>query len=104
MGGVFDFRPSKVNPVEEFLPQNSTLSVIGLTYVVKEWVGPWWKGACLRKQRRKVVLNDVTMQLKTGQITAILGNSGKGKHSRTSMVRTSLGPWNIVLGMGSSKH
>ena len=76
IGGVFDFRPSQVNPVEEILPQNSTLSIIGLNYTVTEWMGPWWKGACFRRQRKKIVLNDVTMQLKTGQITAILGNSG----------------------------
>ena len=76
VGGVFEFRSSRVNPSEDILPLNSTLSVIGLSYTIKERLGPWWKGACFRKQRSKVVLNDVTMQLKTGQITAILGNSG----------------------------
>lgn len=86
IGGVFDFRPSQVNPVEEILPQNSTLSIIGLNYTVTEWMGPWWKGACFRRQRKKIVLNDVTMQLKTGQITAILGNSGSGKTSLLDVI------------------
>lgn len=52
------------------------LDVKNVSYVVKEWVGPWWKGACLRKTRRKRVLNDVSIRLTSGEITAILGNSG----------------------------
>ena len=77
--GTFEIRCGHVDEEEEpqIEPQNSTMSIMGLNYTVKEWVGPWWKGACLRKQRKKKVLTDVTMQLKSGQITAILGNSGK---------------------------
>lgn len=86
VGGVFDYRPSQVNSVEKISPQTSTLSIIGLNYTVREWVGPWWKGACLRKQRKKLVLNDITMQLKTGQITAVLGNSGSGKTSLLDVI------------------
>ena len=76
--GTFEVRRGRVDEEEEpeIEPRSSTLSIIGLNYTVKEWIGPWWKGACLRKQRKKIVLNDITMQLKSGQITAILGNSG----------------------------
>lgn len=54
-----------------------SLDVLNLTGVVKEYLGPWWKGACCRKSRERVVLNDISLSLKAGQITAILGNSGK---------------------------
>lgn len=59
----------------------TTLSVLNVSYVVKERVGPWWKGACLRRIKHKIVLRDVSMHMKTGQITAILGGSGSGKTS-----------------------
>ena len=76
--GTFEIRRGRVEEEKpEIEPRSSTMSIIGLNYTVKEWIGPWWKGACLRKQRKKKVLTDITMQLKSGQITAILGNSGK---------------------------
>jgi len=58
-------------------PTTTTLSVLNVAYVVKEKVGPWWKGACLRRIRHKLVLRDACMHMKSGQITAILGGSGK---------------------------
>lgn len=54
-----------------------SLDVLNVRYVVREWVGSWWKGACFRKVRQKVVLDDISIRLKSGEITAILGNSGK---------------------------
>ena len=78
VGDVFGVTSPKIQTTEDKLPQNSSLSIVSVTYVVKEWLGPWWKGACFRKQHQKVVLSDVTMQMKTGQITAVLGNSGSG--------------------------
>jgi hypothetical protein len=54
----------------------TTLSVLNVSYVVKERIGPWWKGACFRRIKHKVVLRDASMHMKSGQITAILGGSG----------------------------
>lgn len=59
----------------------TTLSVLNVSYVVKERIGPWWKGACLRRIKHKIVLRDASMHMKSGQITAILGGSGSGKTS-----------------------
>lgn len=55
----------------------TTLSVLNVSCVVKERVGPWWKGACLRRIRHKIVVRDTCMHMKSGQITGILGSSGK---------------------------
>ena len=57
-------------------PTTTTLSVLNVSYVVKERVGSWWKGACLRRIRHKIVLRDACMHMKGGQITAVLGGSG----------------------------
>lgn len=54
----------------------TTLSVLNVSYVVKERIGPWWKGACLRRIKHKIVLRDASMHMRSGQITAILGGSG----------------------------
>ena len=81
VGSCFNFQSPKVNTAEDSVPHDSVLSIIRLNYTVKQWVGPWWKGACLRKQLEKRVLNDITMQIKSGQITAILGNSGNHRLS-----------------------
>lgn len=56
-----------------------SLDVLNVKYVVREWVGSWWKGACFRRVREKVVLDDISLRLKSGEITAILGNSGKNE-------------------------
>ena len=58
-------------------PTTPTLSVLNVSYMVKERVGPWWKGACLRRIRHKIVLRDVCMHMQGGQLTAILGSSGR---------------------------
>ena len=59
----------------------STLSIRHVTYTVKETIGKWWKCHC-GKTRHKVVLKDISMHLKSGEVTAILGNSGKLKTVR----------------------
>lgn len=62
-------------------PSTTTLSVLNVSYIVKERVGPWWKGACLRRIKHKLVLRDVCMHLRSGQLAGILGGSGSGKTS-----------------------
>jgi ABC-type glutathione transport system ATPase component len=79
----FSPKSNKVSPVNDFSevslsPEESpsTLNISDVTYVVREYVGPWWNGACFRKTRRKTVLQNISLQVKSGEITAILGNSG----------------------------
>lgn len=67
-------------------PINPTLSVLNASYIVKERVGPWWKGACLRRIRHQIVLRDVCMHMQGGQLTAILGSSGSGKTSLLDVI------------------
>jgi ABC-type multidrug transport system fused ATPase/permease subunit len=75
-GMHFDTKDDKVTPISGVSTVQSTLNISNVCYVVKEWVGPWWTGACFRKTRRKIVLRDISLQVKTGELTAILGNSG----------------------------
>ena len=53
------------------------LDVDGVSYSVKLREGAWWKGACFRKQQERHILRDVTLRVRSGGITAILGNSGR---------------------------
>ncbi|XP_074662481.1 ATP-binding cassette sub-family G member 5-like [Tubulanus polymorphus] len=77
-------------------PGDHTLSVQEVTYVVKETVGAWYKGACFREERKKTVLNGVNLHLVSGQITAILGNSGSGKTSLLDVISRRT-PWSAEL-------
>ncbi|XP_053377061.1 ATP-binding cassette sub-family G member 5-like [Mercenaria mercenaria] len=82
----FNTKKNKVSPVSEVSDVTSTLNVADVSYVVQEYVGPWWTGACLRKTRRKTVLQNISLQVKSGEITAILGNSGSGKTSLLDII------------------
>ena len=57
--------------------QASSLDMRNIRYSVQVRYGQWWKGACLRQKHTRVILNDVTLRVKSGEITAVLGNSGK---------------------------
>ncbi|ELT88926.1 hypothetical protein CAPTEDRAFT_142325 [Capitella teleta] len=63
-----------------------SLSVLGLTYIVKRWEGSWWKGCCMRPRMVKSVLTNVSMHVSSGQLTALLGNSGSGKTSLLNVI------------------
>ena len=54
-----------------------TLNINDLSYAVTEYQGRWWKGACFRTKKVKQILKNVHMCLKSGEIAAVLGNSGK---------------------------
>ncbi|XP_067682039.1 ATP-binding cassette sub-family G member 5-like [Haliotis asinina] len=79
------------SPTVSPLPTSSdtvppVLNIKDVTYTVREWEGPWWKGACFRKRRKKTVLNNITMSLKGGRITALIGSSGSGKTSLLDVI------------------
>ncbi|KAK3598078.1 hypothetical protein CHS0354_014614 [Potamilus streckersoni] len=83
---VVVFSKNQVDVKKQELDETRTLSLLQVSYVVKQWAGPWWKGACLRPVLYKTVLSNITMQLKSGQITALLGNSGSGKTSLLDVI------------------
>uniref|UniRef100_A0A8C8RL22 ATP binding cassette subfamily G member 5 n=1 Tax=Pelusios castaneus TaxID=367368 RepID=A0A8C8RL22_9SAUR len=59
-------------------PHNS-VSVRGISYAVRQRVGPWWDIPTYHKKCTRQILNDVSFHIESGQIMAILGNSGSGK-------------------------
>ena len=72
-----------------------TLNLLSVSYKVTEYVGPWGKGACFRQKQKKIVLNDISCQFRSGELTAILGSSGmyyvhcvKQKYSNINYVLT----------------
>ena len=76
-GGMpFKRKDDHLVPVSDISVVQSALNISSVFYVVRERVGPWWSGACFRKTRSKIVLRDITLQAKAGEVTAILGNSG----------------------------
>ena len=55
----------------------NTLNISNVHYTVKVYKGRWWQGACFRKRTTKQVLNSIHLQLRSGEIAAVLGNSGE---------------------------
>ncbi|XP_071081007.1 ATP-binding cassette sub-family G member 5-like [Haliotis cracherodii] len=80
-------RPTSISPLPtsgDTVPP--VLHIKDVTYTVQEWEGPWWKGACFRKRRNKTVLNNISMSLRGGLITALIGSSGSGKTSLLDVI------------------
>ncbi len=64
----------------EFSPQDlpsHTLRVDGVSYTVTHRTGSWWKGSFCKQKQEKLILNNVSVYLRSGELTAVLGNSGK---------------------------
>ncbi|XP_013402842.1 ATP-binding cassette sub-family G member 5 [Lingula anatina] len=68
-----------------------TLCLEGVSYSVKEDRGPWWKNTLLGVRRTKEILKDVRLIARSGQLTAILGNSGSGKTSLLDVICNRMG-------------
>ena len=54
-----------------------TLNLLNVGYEITEYIRPWWTGACFRQKQKKIVLNEISCQFRSGELTAILGSSGK---------------------------
>ncbi|GFO10245.1 ATP-binding cassette sub-family g member 5 [Plakobranchus ocellatus] len=74
-------------PAEKDAPQpTACLSVVGLTYTVKERPGHWWNGNFLRRAKPKQVLHNLCMTFNKGELTALVGSSGSGKTSLLDVI------------------
>ncbi|NXC48619.1 ABCG5 protein, partial [Penelope pileata] len=71
-------------------PSNS-ISVRGISYSVRERVGPWWNVPLCRKKWTRQILKDVSFHIESGQIMGILGNSGSGKTTLLDAISGRLG-------------
>ncbi|NXI70033.1 ABCG5 protein, partial [Anseranas semipalmata] len=71
-------------------PPNS-VSVRGVSYTVRERVGPWWNVPLYHKKWTRQILKDVSFHIESGQIMGILGNSGSGKTTLLDAISGRLG-------------
>ncbi|NXL91461.1 ABCG5 protein, partial [Alectura lathami] len=71
-------------------PPNS-ISVRGLSYTVRERLGPWWNVPLYHKKWTRQILKDVSFHIESGQIMGILGNSGSGKTTLLDAISGRLG-------------
>ncbi|KAK6182449.1 hypothetical protein SNE40_010141 [Patella caerulea] len=55
------------------------LNIVNLSYTVKTKPGAWYTGACFKSAPERKVLKNIDMSLNSGEVTAIIGNSGCGK-------------------------
>ncbi|XP_062492968.1 ATP-binding cassette sub-family G member 5 isoform X2 [Pezoporus occidentalis] len=78
-------------------PSNS-ISVQGISYTVREHIGPWWKVSLCRKKWTRQILKDVSFHVESGQIMGILGNSGSGKTTLLDAISGRLGHKDNLFG------
>ncbi|NXI85917.1 ABCG5 protein, partial [Rhipidura dahli] len=71
-------------------PPNS-ISVQGVSYSIRERVGPWWNFSLYCKKWTRQILKDVSFHIESGQIMGILGNSGSGKTTLLDAISGRLG-------------
>ncbi|XP_065690876.1 ATP-binding cassette sub-family G member 5 [Patagioenas fasciata] len=68
-----------------------SISVQGISYTVREHVGPWWNLSLYYKKWTRQILKDVSFHIESGQIMGILGNSGSGKTTLLDAISGRLG-------------
>ncbi|XP_054050846.1 ATP-binding cassette sub-family G member 5 isoform X1 [Rissa tridactyla] len=77
---------------------SDSISVQGVSYTVRERVGPWWNVSLYHKKWTRQILKDVSFHIESGQIMGILGNSGSGKTTLLDAVSGRLGDKNNFFG------
>ncbi|XP_068865835.1 ATP-binding cassette sub-family G member 5 [Aphelocoma coerulescens] len=68
-----------------------SISVQGVSYTIREHVGPWWNFSLYCKKWTRQILKDVSFHVESGQIMGILGNSGSGKTTLLDAISGRLG-------------
>ncbi|RLW07138.1 hypothetical protein DV515_00004079 [Chloebia gouldiae] len=69
----------------------NSISVRGVSYTIRERVGPWWNFSLYCKKWTRQILKDVSFHIESGQIMGILGNSGSGKTTLLDAISGRLG-------------
>uniref|UniRef100_A0A8C9N515 ATP binding cassette subfamily G member 5 n=1 Tax=Serinus canaria TaxID=9135 RepID=A0A8C9N515_SERCA len=69
----------------------NSISVQGVSYTIRERVGPWWNFSLYCKKWTRQILKDVSFHIESGQIMGILGNSGSGKTALLDAISGRLG-------------
>ncbi|NXN70182.1 ABCG5 protein, partial [Himantopus himantopus] len=77
---------------------SDSISVQGVSYTVRERVGPWWNVSLYHKKWTRQILKDVSFHIESGQIMGILGNSGSGKTTLLDAISGRLGHKNNFFG------
>ncbi|NXK59823.1 ABCG5 protein, partial [Sylvietta virens] len=77
---------------------SDSISVQGVSYTIRERVGPWWNFSLYCKKWTRQILKDVSFHIESGQIMGILGNSGSGKTTLLDAVSGRLGHKNNFFG------
>ncbi|NXO02128.1 ABCG5 protein, partial [Rhinopomastus cyanomelas] len=72
-----------------------SISVQGVSYIVRERVGPWWNISLYCKKWTRQILKDVSFHIESGQMMGILGNSGSGKTTLLDAISGRLGHKNF---------
>ncbi|XP_029890360.1 ATP-binding cassette sub-family G member 5 isoform X2 [Aquila chrysaetos chrysaetos] len=70
---------------------SDSVSVRGVSYTVRERVGPWWNISLYHKKWTRQILKDVSFHVESGQMMGILGNSGSGKTTLLDAISGRLG-------------
>ncbi|NXO61231.1 ABCG5 protein, partial [Phainopepla nitens] len=68
-----------------------SISVQGVSYTIRERVGPWWNLSLYCKKWTRQILKDVSFHIESGQLMGILGNSGSGKTTLLDAISGRLG-------------
>uniref|UniRef100_A0A8C5T274 ATP binding cassette subfamily G member 5 n=1 Tax=Malurus cyaneus samueli TaxID=2593467 RepID=A0A8C5T274_9PASS len=68
-----------------------SISAQGVSYTIRERVGPWWNFSLYCKKWTRQILKDVSFHIESGQIMGILGNSGSGKTTLLDAISGRLG-------------
>ncbi|NXW83715.1 ABCG5 protein, partial [Alopecoenas beccarii] len=77
---------------------SDSISVQGISYSVRQHVGPWWNLSLYYKKWTRQILKDVSFHIESGQIMGILGNSGSGKTTLLDAISGRLGQKNNFFG------
>jgi hypothetical protein len=43
-----------------------TLNLLNVGYEITEYIRPWWTGACFRQKQKKIILNEISCQFRSG--------------------------------------